>query len=132
MLSSWNVSMETSFARGIEHFNRREFFAAHEELEDAWRADQSQARLFLQGLTQVAVALHHHSTGNPAGAKSVLARALRNLSGYPDQYKGVDLARLRQDLSAFHAGLLEGARPMAVPQIVKSAPTEGSGSAPGW
>jgi uncharacterized protein len=117
MMSSWNVPLETPFARGISHFNRGEFFAAHEELEDAWRAERSDARLFLQGLTQVAVALHHHSTGNLAGAKSVLARALRNLSGYPDRYHQIELERLRKELQRFHSGLLEGTQPSAPPRI---------------
>ena len=120
-MSSWNVAGENSFARGIEHFNRREFFAAHEELEDAWRAEHSEARLFLQGLTQVAVALHHHSTGNIAGAKSVLARALRNLAGYPGQYRGIDVERLRKELQLFHSRLLEGAQSKAVPRIKTSS-----------
>ena len=120
MMSSWNVPAEPSFARGIEHFNRHEFFSAHEELEDAWRAEDSDARLFLQGLTQVAVALHHHSTGNTAGATSVLARALRNLAAYPDRYRGIELGRLRRELQLFHSALLEGAQPMDIPRIERS------------
>ena len=119
-MSSWNVPAETPFARGIEHFNRQEFFAAHEELEDAWRAEKSDARLFLQGLTQAAVALHHHSIGNLAGATSVLARAIRNLAAYPSQYRGIDLERLRDDLQLFHSALLEGAQAKVVPRIEQS------------
>ena len=112
-----------AFTRGIAHFNRGEFFAAHEELEDAWRAAQGDVRLFLQGLTQVAVALHHHSTGNVAGGTSVLARALRNLAGYPEHYGGIELERLRQDLRTFHSRVLEGAVPDAVPRIVQTGDT---------
>lgn len=107
----------SSFSRGIALFNRGEFFDAHEALEDAWRATQGESRLFLQGLTQAAVALHHYSTGNRAGASSVLARALRNLAAYPDGYGGIELERLRQDLRSFHASVLEGLAPGAVPRI---------------
>src|ERR1051326_4125932 len=113
----------SAFHDGIACFNRQEFFAAHEHLEDAWRATHGHARLFLQGLTQVAVALHHHSTGNVAGGTSVLARALRNLAGYPEHYGGIELERLRQDLRTFHSRVLEGAVPDAVPRIVQTGDT---------
>lgn len=121
-----SIHLEKHFSRGIAHFNRREFFAAHEELEDAWRAAQGDDRLFLQGLTQVAVAMHHHSTGNVAGGTSVLARAMRNLADYPEHYGGIELERLRQDLRAFHARLAEGTSPGAVPQIFQT-PAAASG-----
>jgi predicted metal-dependent hydrolase len=113
-------NLPEAFRRGIACFNRQEFFAAHEHLEDAWRATHGHARLFLQGLTQVAVAMHHHSTGNVAGGTSVLARALRNLEGYPERYAGIELERLRQDLQAFHAGIVESTAPGAVPQIFQT------------
>jgi uncharacterized protein len=118
-----SMHVEQHFSRGIACFNRQEFFAAHEHLEDAWRATHGHARLFLQGITQVAVAMHHHSTGNVAGGISVLARALRNLAGYPERYSGIELERLRQDLQAFHASLIEGTSPGAVPQIFQTPDT---------
>ena len=49
---------------------------------------------FLQGLIQVAVALHHFGNGNLAGARSVLRRAFRNISLYPDGFGGIDSAGL--------------------------------------
>lgn len=67
---------------GAQCFNRGEFFEAHELWEDAWR-EATEQRLFLQGVVQVAVALHHHSTGNVTGGTSVMARALRNLRTAP-------------------------------------------------
>lgn len=124
MVSIWDVSHREPFAHGIELFNQQRFFDAHEELEDAWRAETGEARLFLQGITQVAVALHHYSTGNRAGATSVLARALRNLSDYPERYAGIELGRLRQQLRSFHAGLVEGASSNDVPRIVLSPPNK--------
>ena|ERR1051326_1569861 len=110
----------SAFHDGIACFNRQEFFAAHEHLEDAWRATHGHTRLFLQGLTQVAVAMHHHSTGNIAGGTSVLARALRNLAGYPEHYGGIDLHQLREDLKVFHSRVLEGAAAGAVPRIAET------------
>jgi predicted metal-dependent hydrolase len=85
----------STFQHGADLFNAREFFDAHEVWEDVWRAAPMDEKRFLQGLIQVAVALHHHSRGNLDGARSLLARAQRNLSHYPDSYAGVNLAAVR-------------------------------------
>src|SRR5947199_9382873 len=79
------------FREGIKLFNSGEFFEAHEVLEDVWCAAPAAEKRFLQGLIQVAVALHHHSKENRVGARSLLARARRNLSGYPDAFGGACL-----------------------------------------
>src|SRR5207249_10873206 len=87
------------FIEGIKLFNSAEFFEAHEVLEDVWRAARAAEKRFLQGLIQVAVALHHHSTGNRVGPGSLLTRARRNLSGYPAQLGGLDLRPLTDSLA---------------------------------
>src|SRR5438034_5247165 len=79
------------FREGIKLFNSGEFFEAHEVLEDVWCAAPAAEKRFLQGLIQVAVALHHHSKENRVGARSLLARARRNLSGYPEDRKSTRL-----------------------------------------
>jgi len=94
--------------RGIELFNAGEYFEAHEVLEDVWRAAPEPERKFLQGLIQVAVALHHHSRGNTVGCRSLLARASRNLSAYPVRHAGLDLTALFQTLQEWRAALEEG------------------------
>ncbi len=96
------------FQHGIELFNQGKFFDAHEVWEDVWRAARAEEKKFLQGLIQVAVALHHDSRDNLEGAQSLLARAQRNLSEYPDCYHQVDLARLRQQIAACERALAEG------------------------
>jgi uncharacterized protein len=82
--------------RGIELFNRGEFFEAHEVLEDVWRAAPVQQKKFLQGLVQLAVAFHHHSTGNLVGMRSVMQRGMNNLSGQEEGFCGIDLMPLLQ------------------------------------
>ena len=41
---------------GLELLRGGEYFAAHEELEDVWRAAEPEERDFYQGLVHVAVA----------------------------------------------------------------------------
>jgi hypothetical protein len=87
-----------AYQRGVSLLNHGEFFAAHEVLEDVWRAAPEPDRKFLQGLIQVAVAFHHRSCGNMVGFRSLLARACRNLSSYPEVYHRVHLAALLRNL----------------------------------
>jgi predicted metal-dependent hydrolase len=103
---------------GIELFNRAAFFAAHEALENVWRAAPQPEKKFLQGLIQVAVAFHHHGNGNLAGARSVLRRALRNLSLYPEGYLGIHSAGLLRTISDWQRALDEGTPVPPLPKIV--------------
>jgi hypothetical protein len=70
-------------------------------LEDVWRESASAEKKFFQGLVQVAVAFHHHSTGNFVGFKSVLKRAMGNLEKCPDGFHEVDIEQLLEALAAW-------------------------------
>jgi uncharacterized protein len=96
------------YLEGIVLFNQHSFFEAHEVLEDVWRAAPEPERKFLQGLIQVAVALHHYSRGNRVGCRSLLERARRNLSIYPEQHGGLDLAVLLHSLDLWRDALDRG------------------------
>jgi len=111
LAASRKISANMDFAlhrRALEHFNRGEFFDAHEVWEDVWRASSGPEKRYLQGLIQVAVALHHHSRGNLAGARSLLRRAAHNLTHCPAGFGGIDLAGLRSALEAWQESLAEG------------------------
>ena len=91
---------ENHLLRGLALFNSSRFFDAHEVLEDAWREapHHSPLRRHLQGMVQLAVAFHHQSKGNHVGARSVLERAVRNISGADGSFPDLDLDRLRAQL----------------------------------
>lgn len=108
------------YREGIELFNRAAFFEAHESLEDVWRAAPQPEKKFLQGLIQVAVALYHHGNGNSVGARSVLGRALRNLSRYPEGFGGIHSAILLSAISDWQRALDEGTPVPPLPKIVLS------------
>jgi len=116
-VSSTTTEFPPRFREGIALFNAGEFFEAHEALEDAWRESTGEERRFLQGLVQVAVGLHHHSTGNLIGAKSVLARALENLRPYPDKHHGIEVATLRRALAPWLHALAHRKPAPALPKI---------------
>lgn len=105
------------YLRGIELFNSAEFYDAHEVLEDVWRAEQGPHKLFLQGLIQVAVALHHHSTGNVVGCRSLLKRASRNLNSYPENYFSLNLRPFRASITAWQMALDQNAPVPPFPKL---------------
>lgn len=105
------------YLRGIDLFNQAEFFDAHELLEDVWRAAPSENKKFLQGLIQVAVAFHHYSTGNRVGMRSVLERAIKNLSQPAGSFGHIQLAPLLQSLGRWREALDNKTPPPALPRI---------------
>jgi hypothetical protein len=106
------------YLRGIRLFNSGAYFEAHEVLEDVWRAAPALEKKFLQGLIQVAVGLHHHSKGNVVGARSLLSRAARNLSGYPEDFGGIRLPELLHSLAQWQHALAESESVPPVPRFV--------------
>jgi len=84
----------SSFERGIELIRSGEFFAAHEELEDEWRAAEAGERDFFQGLVHVAVAWYQAGRGNRTGCTRQLEKAARRLAPYAPAHRGIDVASL--------------------------------------
>jgi predicted metal-dependent hydrolase len=86
--------MDERFHRGIEEFNRRSFFEAHDILEELWHEYRQEDRLFLQGLIQVAVGCYHLETGNWRGARSQFSKATQKLSPYQPSHQGLKVSEL--------------------------------------
>jgi predicted metal-dependent hydrolase len=108
-----------AYQRGIRLFNAREFFDAHEVWEDVWRESEGLEKRFLQGLIQAAVAFHHHSTGNVAGASSLMERSRKNLAGCPKEFGGIGVGELLDSLSAWRTALAGGRGAPRHPVIVR-------------
>jgi predicted metal-dependent hydrolase len=108
------------YLRGIKLFNSAAFFEAHEVLEDVWRAAPEGEKKFLQGLIQIAVALHHHGKGNLVGARSLFSRGFSNLSGYPENFGGIELAQLLHLVARWQRALAEGTPVPPLPRLVVS------------
>ena len=70
-------SDEPEIAAFAACWNDGDFFTAHEVLEGLWRRRRDDG---LQGLIQLAVALHHIERGNLRGAEIMIARARKRLA----------------------------------------------------
>jgi predicted metal-dependent hydrolase len=112
------LSQSLAYQRGIALFNARQFYDAHEVWEDVWRESQGLEKKFLQGLIQAAVALHHHSTGNVVGARSLMERSCRNLTACPEEYGGIHNGNLLAEFGAFRAALVAAESVPSYPIIV--------------
>jgi predicted metal-dependent hydrolase len=95
----------------LELMRRGEFFAAHEELELAWRAAEPAERDFFQGLVHVAVAWYQAGRGRKLGCARQLAKAERRLAGFAPAHRGVHvaalLAQVRRAAALVESGSLE-------------------------
>jgi uncharacterized protein len=105
------------YLHGIALFNKAAFFDAHEALEDIWRAAPPENKKFLQGMVQIAVAFHHYSTGNRIGMRSVLERAIRNLSEPSGSFGKIQLAALLRSLGQWREALDNNSPLPALPHI---------------
>ena len=114
MVLEWSSG---GLAAGLACYRNEEFFETHEHWEEVWNQLAGSERLFLQALIQVSVAMHHYRRENRPGAHSLLQRALGKLERYPEDFGGVDVARLRGDLRGWLFALENAAVPPAVPAI---------------
>ena len=103
--------MESAYRDGVELIRRGEYFAAHEELELAWRAAPREERDFFQGLVHVAVAWYQAGRGRQIGTERQLAKAIRRLAPYAPAHRGLEvdslLAQLRRALEVAEAQRVE-------------------------
>ena len=80
--------------RGIEEFNRGEFFECHEYLEEAWMHESGRIRYLYQGILQVGVGFYHLQNGNWRGATGLLRNGTTRLKEFEPAALGVDVAKL--------------------------------------
>jgi uncharacterized protein len=100
--------------QGLELIRRGEYFAAHEELELAWRAAPPEERDFYQGLVHVAVAWYQAGREKPVATERQLAKAIRRLGPFAPSHRGVDVGALLEQLQALHA---RGTLDLPAPQL---------------
>jgi uncharacterized protein len=113
------------YEKGIDLFNRGEYFECHEVWEEVWKRSSGEEKLFYQGIIQAAVALLHAERGNVAGAASQFKKAREKLDPLPAVYGGIALGELRDALQKFFADVTgddRAPRSPAVPRIRRLKP----------
>ena len=104
------------FERGLDLFNRGQFFECHEAWEEVWKRSDGDEKLFYQGLIQAAVAILHAQRGNLQGARSILEKSLAKLDAMPAEHMGIALGELRDGVRQFvEAAVLANGAPLPAP-----------------
>jgi predicted metal-dependent hydrolase len=83
--------------RGIEQFNRGEFFEQHETLELEWLQERDPVRYLYQGILQIGIGFEHLRRGNPRGARQLWRRGISYLEPFESGCMNVDVDRLVAD-----------------------------------
>jgi hypothetical protein len=84
---------------GLEAFNKREYFEAHEFLERAWMADDTKGKDLYRAILQVSVAYYQITRGNYRGAVKMFWRVRQWIGPLPEICRGVNVQSLRGDSS---------------------------------
>jgi uncharacterized protein len=106
---------DDTFDRGLELFNRGEYFACHEVWEDLWRRSTGSDKLFYQGLIQAAAAILHAERASPRGAAAIWRKARVKLATLPAVHMGIALGDFRDALAEFFTEALGRAVGCALP-----------------
>lgn len=87
---------------GIDQLHHGDFFAAHETWEEVWRSTTPEPKTLLQGLIQVAAALHQfRDLGRREGPRRTLAKARRNLEPWAPVALGLDVDEILRSVAAW-------------------------------
>lgn len=90
--------IEGPLAEGLRLYDAQEFFAAHEAWESVWLNSPEPEKTFLQGLIQVTAAFHHLKRNNSLGTMLLLQAALLRLERYPDNFGGISVKLVCNDI----------------------------------
>ena len=94
--------------RGIEQFNRGEFFEQHETLELEWLAERDPVRYLYQGILQIGVGFEHLRCDNWQGARRLWLRGISYLEPFKGGCMSIDVDRLVADTKRCVAELERG------------------------
>ena len=112
------MAVDNLLGEGLLLFNAGRFYDAHELWEDLWRSTvDPPLKTSYQGLIQAAVALHHLTRDNITGARSQLAKSIRNLQEGATDATGLDINGLVIQLTEVLADL--PAHPRQAPRIAR-------------
>jgi predicted metal-dependent hydrolase len=105
------------FLGGLDLIRAGSFFEAHEELELAWRAADTEERDFYQGLVHVAVAWYQAGRGNVRGCERQLEKAERRLRRFAPEHRGVDIAAVLAQVGRARTIVADGSLELPPPTV---------------
>ena len=111
------VEVGSHLLSGLDLIRTRQYFAAHEELELAWRAAAPEERDFFQGLVHVTVAWYQAGRGNRRGCERQLEKAARRLAPFVPLHREVDVAAVLDQVARARQTVAEGSLELFPPVL---------------
>jgi len=106
--------MHSKLKAAVALFNRREYFACHEILEEIWHEAVEEDKNFYEGLIRFATGLHlRFNRRAPQGAINLLTQGLMRIENYRPVHHGVDVARLYDEIDVHISDLKSAKNPQA-------------------
>lgn len=117
MMSDLTIFLPHDGKRGVELFNRGEFFKCHDAFEEVWKNTKGEERHYYQGLIQIAVALYKiEEQRSWKGAVSLFKTGIGQLDGVDMAHVELDIERLKAE-SAIILDRLEEIGPERIDEI---------------
>jgi len=111
------VAAVSGLEAGLDLIRRGEYFEAHEELEDAWRAAEPEERDFYQGLVHFTVAWYQAGRGNRVGCERQLEKAARRLGRYAPEHRGVGVGSILEQVTHARTVVAGGSLELPPPRL---------------
>ena len=92
--------MSELFQRGLDEYDKGDYFEAHEAWEDLWSDYNFPDRKFVQGLIQLSVSFVHLGNGNLIGAKNLLKKCQQKFDDYNGMHREINLSDLKSSIEA--------------------------------
>ena len=86
-----SAGLPPEYLAGIELFNKRDYWEAHEAWEELWLEAETPLRAYYQALIQTTAAFHHLGNENWGGMASLLTEAMEKLQAYRPRTEGLDV-----------------------------------------
>ena len=89
-----NSIKQKLFLDGVDHFNKKLFYEAHESWETLWTDYNLDDALLIQGLIQLSVAYFHITNLNLKGSKNLFNKCIPKLEKYLQNHRGIDIKEI--------------------------------------
>ena len=99
MNSNEEIKKEELFTKGIEAFNNKEYFDAHEYWEELWSDYRLKDAKFIQALIQVAVGYFHITNYNFNGANGLLNKCIPKFELYLPKQRGINVINILESVT---------------------------------
>ena len=88
------------FEKGLEAYNNKKFYDAHEHWEDLWSDYVLHDAKFIQALIQLSVGYFHVTNSNRNGAQGLLRKCIPKFEIYLPKNRGLDIGKILIQVNA--------------------------------